>query len=94
MAIEFEWDSRKAAANLAKHEVDFNFAKAVFFDFAALTEVDDSDPAEERRKTIGLAAGNVLVVVHTEPVIDVIRIISARKATRREEREYFGQAAP
>ena len=94
MATEYEWDSRKAAANLAKHGVEFNFAKAVFFDRAALTEIDDSDPSEERWKTVGLADGKVLVVVHTEPDIDVIRIVSARKATKREERIYFGQTAP
>lgn len=84
MATKYEWDSRKAATNLGKHGVDFNFAKAVFSDRAALTEIDDSDPAEERWITIGIAAGKILVVVYTEPDIDVIRIISARKATKRE----------
>jgi uncharacterized protein len=59
-----------------------------------LTEIDDSDPGEERWRTIGLAAGKILVVVYTEPDVDVICIISARKATKREERAYFGQAAP
>ena len=88
MATEYEWDSRKAAANLGKHGVDSNVAKAVFFDAVALIEIDDSGPAEERWKTIGLAADKVLVVVYTEPDIDVVRIISARKATRKERDDY------
>ena len=70
MATRYEWNARRATAKVAKHGVDFNTAKAIFFDHAALTEIDDSDPAEERWKTIGLAAGKILVVVYTEPDVD------------------------
>jgi uncharacterized DUF497 family protein len=93
LKMDFEWDPRKAAANLAKHGVDFEIAIEVFLDGAALLEPDDSEPGEERWRIIGLAQGRVLFVVFTERGGDVKRIISARKATRREEREYFGQAA-
>jgi uncharacterized DUF497 family protein len=89
--MDFEWDARKAAANLAKHG---EAAIEVFLDGMALLEPDDSGSDEERWRIIGLAQGRVLFVVFTERGGDVKRIISARKATRREEREYFGQAAP
>lgn len=88
----FEWDARKAAANLAKHGVDFETAKEVFLDTAALIHLDDSGQDEERWRMIGIAAGKVLLVVYSEREGDVVRIISARKASRREERAYFGQA--
>jgi uncharacterized DUF497 family protein len=91
---DFEWDPAKARANLAKHGVDFDVAKNVFLDPAAIVEPDDSDPAEDRWRTIGLAGGKVLFVVFTERSGNVIRIISARKANKREERNYFGQATP
>jgi uncharacterized protein len=54
----------------------------------------DSDADEERWRIIGLAGSKVLFVVYVERDDDVIRIISAREASKREEREYFGQAAP
>jgi uncharacterized DUF497 family protein len=91
---DFEWDPAKARANLAKHGVDFDVAKNVFLDPAAIVEPNDSDPAEDRWRTIGLAGGKVLFVVFTERSGNVIRIISARKANKREERNYFGQATP
>jgi hypothetical protein len=92
MAITYEWDARKASANLAKHGVDFDLAKDVFLDLAALIELDDCHSAEERWRLIGLAGGRVFLVVYTEPDSDVVRIILARKATKREEKAYFGQA--
>ena len=46
--MDFEWDPRKAAANLAKHGVDFEIAIEAFLDGAALLEPDDSEPGEER----------------------------------------------
>jgi uncharacterized DUF497 family protein len=91
---DFEWDPSKAKANLAKHGVDFEVAKQVFSDPAAIMEPDDSDPAEERWRVIGLASGRVLFAVFAERGDDVIRIISAREANKREERGYFGQTTP
>ena len=92
--MEFEWDPRKAKANKAKHGVDFELAKDVFRDPARLSSLDDSSEDEERWRIIGLAGGKVLFVVYTERDGDVIRIISAREASKREARDYFGQAAP
>jgi uncharacterized DUF497 family protein len=82
-----EWDADKAAANLAKHGIDFADAATVLEDEAALTMPDD-DPDEERFVTVGMdALGRVLTVVYTwrgdEP-----RLISARKASRSERRQY------
>ena len=92
MDIEFEWDQRKAAANFAKHGVSFEAAKDVFFDENRLYELDNESD-EERWRTIGIAAGKILFVVYTETENDVVRIISAREATKREQREYYGQAS-
>ena len=91
--MQFQWDQEKARVNLAKHGVDFETAKNVFRDPSALLEPDD-DQDEERWHIIGLADSKVLFVVFVERDGDVIRIISARKANKREERDYFGQKAP
>lgn len=74
--------------------MDFEVAKSVFRDPAAIIEFDDSDPDEERWRIVRLAGDKVLFVVFTERDDSVTRIISARKANKREERAYFGQAAP
>ncbi len=66
----------------------------MFVDPAALVELDDMRRNEERWRIIGLAGGQVLFVVYTERDNDVTQVISARKATKSEERSYFGQAAP
>lgn len=87
--VEFEWDRRKAAENLRKHGVDFADAVGVFSDPLALT-VPDNYPREQRFVTIGTdTLGQLLVVVYTWRG-DRIRPISARKATRRERRQYEG----
>ena len=87
--MEFEWDSDKAAANLEKHEVEFSEAATVFGDPLAVTFFDpDHSDDEERFLTFGESAqGRLLVVSHADRD-DRIRIISARKATRRERRIY------
>ena len=86
--IDFEWDEAKADANLAKHGVRFADAAAVFDDPFALDFEDRSvDYGEIRRRIIGLADGRVLTVAYTERD-ETIRLISARKATRTECREY------
>jgi len=90
MGIVFEWDSRKAKRNYAKHRVSFEEASTVFGDPLSLTIADPSHsrPAEERLVTIGGSyLGRLLVVVHCD-VAESIRIISARKATRRERKDY------
>jgi uncharacterized protein len=91
---EFEWDSAKALLNLRNHGITFDQAATVFLDALALTVYDAaSSQAEERWFTLGRDAnGNVLAVAHTyqetEPGLARVRIISARKATRRERRNY------
>jgi uncharacterized DUF497 family protein len=85
--MKYEWDPAKAKTNLHKHGVEFADAVTVFADPLAATR-DDDDPDEERFVTLGLdASGQLLVVVYTWRGSD-IRIVSARKATRRERREY------
>jgi uncharacterized protein len=90
----FEWNPVKARKNLAKHRVDFEAAKNVFLDPAGVVELDYSDPHEERWRIIGLVGIKLLFVIFTEPDEDVIHIISAREANKREERRYFGQEGP
>jgi uncharacterized DUF497 family protein len=85
--VVFEWDRRKAEINLKKHAVDFADAVAVFSDDSAITLQDDSN-GEERFVSVGLdALGRVLVVAFSWRG-ERIRLISARRATRRERRQY------
>ena len=87
--MEFEWDERKSAANLRKHGVAFSDGVTVLSsDDGAITIFDDAVGDEERYITIGTdAVGRVLVVVYTLRGSKV-RIVSARRANRRERREY------
>jgi len=94
MAMKFEWDPEKAAANLAKHKVSFEQARDVFRDLHALDELDDkADYGEERFNLIGVTENRLLVVTYTlrsheANGDEIIRIISARPAERRETRKY------
>ncbi len=85
----FTWDLKKAAANLRKHGIDFREAATVFDDPLSTTFPDeDHSAAEQRFLTIGASMRRrVLVIAHTEER-ETIRIISARLATRREQRFY------
>lgn len=85
--VDYEWDPKKAASNLRKHDVDFADAALVFEDDSAVT-IEDDDPDEKRSVTIGMdALARILVVVYTWRG-EKIRIISARDATPGERREY------
>ncbi len=85
----FEWDKNKAAKNLAKHGIDFADAVTIFEDYNAIT-IDDPYYREERYITIGMDAyGSILVVAYTWRGAN-IRIISARKATKKERKYYEG----
>lgn len=92
--ILFEWDEVKADGNLRKHGVSFELARSVFVDPFALIEQDRFVGGEARWRTIGLdIAGTVLFVAHTideQGEHELVRIISARRATRRE-RELYGK---
>jgi uncharacterized DUF497 family protein len=86
--VEIEFDPAKARANLAKHKVSFAHAEQALRDLEAVTIEDPDAQGERRFVTIGMdALGRVLVVVHT-PRDDRVRIISARKASRGESRQY------
>ena len=85
----YEWDPKKAKQNLRKHGIAFSDAVSVFFDDVAIT-IEDINPEEERFATLGMdALGRVLVLVYTWRE-DNIRMISARKATEKERKQYGG----
>ena len=87
--MEFEWDIRKAAANLRKHGVSFEEAATAFGDYLSTTASDpDHSTEEERYITVGLSnLGRLLIVAHSERG-GRIRIVSARTLTGREKRDY------
>ncbi|HEV8640808.1 MAG TPA: BrnT family toxin [Methylomirabilota bacterium] len=87
--MHFTWDPAKAAANLKKHRVSFPEAATVLEDPLSTTFPDESHSTGERRfVTIGASTrGRLLVVAHAERD-DTIRIVSARRATRRERAFY------
>jgi hypothetical protein len=89
MPLTFEWDPLKARSNLAKHRVGFEEASTVFGDALSLTIPDpEHSETEKRYVTMGIAfTGKLLVVVHTDRGNN-IRIISARRASRRERKSY------
>lgn len=90
--MEFEWDENKRLTSIRKHGIDFVDVPEVF-DGETVTVKDDRFAyGEQRFVTLGLLKGQVVAVVHTEHA-DHIRIISARKATKYEERSYFEQIA-
>lgn len=87
--MEIEWDRKKAVSNLKKHGIDFTDAVAVLEDERAIT-ISDDYPDEERFITVGMDAfGRILIVVYTWRETR-IRIISARKATASETKQYKG----
>ena len=90
---KFVWDSEKAIINKKKHKVSFETAARVFLDENSIDNFDEfHSNFEDRIKIIG-RVGKILAVIYTERG-DRNRIISARRATRREEADYFGQFKP
>ena len=87
--MAFEWDSNKAATNLAKHGVSFEEAKTVFDDplYIDFYDLDHSDD-EHRYIMIGMSEQNRLLLVAYTERGDVIRLISEREATRAERKAY------
>ena len=87
--LTFEWDANKAKSNLAKHGVSFEEAATVFGDPLSTTIPDPAHSQTEARFIIlGRSyLGRLLVVIHTERG-DNIRVISARRASRRERKDY------
>ena len=88
--MRFEWDSKKAAANLKKDKVTFDEAVSVFADpLASIFEDEDHSIAEHREIMIGHSILNrVVLVCFTEPENSLVRIISARAATKKEREDH------
>ncbi|ALR19127.1 BrnT family toxin [Sphingobium baderi] len=95
-SVRFSWNPLKAEANLKKHGVSFETAARAFADPFALSEQDRIEGGEQRWQTLGLVEGHLLLLMaHTVAeddddgeYVEVIHIISARKADRKERRRY------
>ncbi|MCI0589925.1 MAG: BrnT family toxin [Planctomycetes bacterium] len=95
--LRFAWDARKAARNLRKHGVSFEEARTAFTDEGALVLPDPAHSGDEERFVLlGLSERlRLLVVVHTlRENGDTLRLVSARKATSRERRQYLDRLKP
>ncbi len=95
-SVRFSWNPHKAEANIKKHGVSFETAARAFADPFALSEQDRIEGGEQRWQTLGLVEGHLLLLVaHTVAEddddgehVEIIHIISARKADRKERRRY------
>jgi uncharacterized DUF497 family protein len=92
----FEWDSKKASSNATKHGVTFDEASTVFADPLAVIFDDDAHSQDELREIIvgHSSLGRLLLVAFTERDRMMVRIISARKATRREREDHEEATRP
>jgi uncharacterized DUF497 family protein len=89
--MTFAWDENKNRLNIQRHGVSFEQAAFVFKDARRQSKYDATHSLEEDRYiVIGYANASLLFVVHTEIEEDTIRIISARKATKKEREAYHG----
>lgn len=89
MALEFEWDGDKARSNEKKHRISFEEAASVFADpLAAIFDDEAHSQDEQREIIIGHSSANRLLIVSFTERAGRIRIISARRATKRERRDY------
>ena len=90
--MRFVWDQDKNRRNLAKHKISFDTARLVFEDPLAVSRLERIVDGEERWQTMGLIGAVLVVLVahtyHEDEGDAVMRIISARKATSRERRQY------
>jgi uncharacterized protein len=90
--MRFEWDETKNRSNVVKHGIDFEYAKRIWDDINLVTILDINSVEEERWLAIGMIGiSSLLVAVHTDrnrDGDDIIRIISARKATKHERSLY------
>ena len=95
----FTWDDEKEQINIRKHGIDFTSAASVFLDDYAAYDFNtvDTNTGEERLSVTGWLAGKVMFVVYVERITandedDIIRIISAREATRKEKMRYADES--
>ena len=86
--MQLEWDESKRLTNIRKHAIDFVGLEELFEGDVVTNEDTRAEYGEQRYLTIGMLNRRVIVVAHTERG-DLTRIISARKATQYEEKEYF-----
>lgn len=93
--IRFEWDEAKATINVVKHRITFETAIRVFADPHHVTTQDRIEGGEYRWQTVGFVSGySVLLIAHSwieEGGVEVVRLVSARRATRTERKRYHGQ---
>ncbi len=90
--MRYVWDENKEKINIEKHGIDFETASLVFEDENRIEYYDEAHSIDEERYiTIGMASGTMIIamVVYTERQ-EAIRIISARKATKQEKEDYYG----
>ena len=92
MGTKFEWDEPKRQTNIRNHGIDFVDIPSLFDGITATFEDARYDYGETRFITLGLLKSHVIVVVHAERE-QIIRVISARKASRHESELYFRQIA-
>ena len=93
--MRFEWDPKKDRANWEKHGLSFDEVTELFASGSDFLEIYDEEHSDEEDRfiAIGPIRGGVVAVVYTEPQDDLLRIVSARKATKREAvlfRRYYG----
>ncbi|MDQ1640114.1 MAG: uncharacterized protein QOF62_3453 [Pyrinomonadaceae bacterium] len=86
--MRFEWDEKKRRANLHRHGIDFNVVEKILAGPTINVEDDRFDYGEMRIQTFGLLNDKVVAITHTQ-TDDVMRLISIRKATKHEEKDYF-----
>jgi hypothetical protein len=89
--IRAEWDRRKSDLNRRKHKIDFEFAARGFYDPLRRTEIEGYEHGEIRWRTVCEIEGRIFVISHTtreEGDVEIVRIVSARKAEPRERRAY------
>jgi len=90
--LSFYWDEKKRQSNLKKHQIDFADVTTVFYDEQTLIIKDPNHYDENRFIALGLDGKyRVVVVVHAYLEQDAIRIISARKADKKEQRQFIGE---
>ena len=88
--MQFEWDEEKDLSNQRKHHISFSYASLVFNDEFRLEYYDEFHSDDESRYNVIGMVGTVIFVVCVYKSDDVVRIISAREATKKEKRRYYG----
>ena len=86
--MRFEWDENKNKSNIEKHDIDFHDAALIFSAPMYVISDDRYDYGEERSVGFGLLDSRVVTVAFTEPEEDVVRIISIRRASAYEQKQY------